>query len=154
MKPQVVAFELNKLLTDATIITTDSGTNTSWAARYLDIRGDMMFSASGMLATMALLPFSRSLALPVFVAAFGGHVEHGVRADERVQAAAAATQAAVGFTFRRSPAIAGIAERIRSGAIGAPVHFNGHYWCDYAADPRGPMSWRYRGGPGSGAAGG
>jgi predicted dehydrogenase len=31
------------------------------------------------------------------------------------------------------------------------VHFNGHYWCDYSCDPRAPMSWRYRGGPGSGA---
>lgn len=73
-------------------------------------------------------------------------------AQAMVDAAAAAdTQTGVGFTFRRSPAIAGIKERIESGAIGAPVHFNGHYWCDYAADPHGPMSWRYRGGPGSGA---
>ena len=32
-----------------------------------------------------------------------------------------------------------------------PLHFNGHYWCDYGVDPRGPMSWRYKGGPGSGA---
>ena len=32
-----------------------------------------------------------------------------------------------------------------------PVHFNGHYWCDYGFDRDAPMSWRYRGGPGSGA---
>jgi pyruvate dehydrogenase (quinone)/pyruvate oxidase len=64
MKPQVVAFELNKLLTEATIITTDSGTNTSWAARYLDIRGDMMFSVSGNLASMACgLPYANAAAL-------------------------------------------------------------------------------------------
>ena len=30
-------------------------------------------------------------------------------------------------------------------------HFNGHYWCDYAQNPNNPISWRYRGGPGSGA---
>ena len=64
MKPQVVAFELNKLLTDDTIVTTDSGTNTSWAARYLDIRGDMKFSVSGNLASMACgLPYANAAAL-------------------------------------------------------------------------------------------
>ena len=31
----------------------DSGTIATWAARYIDIRGDMQFSLSGMLATMA-----------------------------------------------------------------------------------------------------
>ncbi len=53
MKPQVVAYEVNKLLDKNTILVSDTGTVTTWAARYLDIRGDMMFSASGMLATMA-----------------------------------------------------------------------------------------------------
>lgn len=60
-------------------------------------------------------------------------------------------EAAVGFTFRRSPAIAAVREQVESAAIGRPLHFNGHYWCDYAADPHGPMSWRYKGAPGSGA---
>ncbi|MBV8589170.1 MAG: Gfo/Idh/MocA family oxidoreductase [Acetobacteraceae bacterium] len=59
--------------------------------------------------------------------------------------------AAVGFTFRRSPAIAAIKEQVRRGGIGRPIHFNGHYWSDYGCDPRGPISWRYKGGPGSGA---
>jgi pyruvate dehydrogenase (quinone)/pyruvate oxidase len=64
MKPQVVAFELNKHLTDQTIVTTDSGTNTSWAARYLDMRGDMKFSVSGNLASMACgLPYANAAAL-------------------------------------------------------------------------------------------
>lgn len=53
MKPQVVTHELNKLLRDDAIITTDSGTVTTWAARHLNIRGDMLFSCSGNLATMA-----------------------------------------------------------------------------------------------------
>jgi predicted dehydrogenase len=66
-------------------------------------------------------------------------------------AKAAGRQAAVGFTFRRSPAIAAIRDQLRGGAIGRPLHFNGHYWCDYGCDPRAPMSWRYKGGPGSGA---
>ena len=60
-------------------------------------------------------------------------------------------QSGIGFTFRRSPAIAAVRQRLESGALGTPVHFNGHYWCDYGVDPDGPMSWRYKGGPGSGA---
>jgi predicted dehydrogenase len=74
-------------------------------------------------------------------------------ADAMVAAAHASPhlQTAVGFTFRRSPAIAAVKERVDSGAMGKILHFNGHYWCDYACDQRGPMSWRYKGGPGSGA---
>ena len=64
MKPQVVAYQLNKLLDKNTIIVSDTGTVTTWAARYLDIRGDMMFSASGSLATMANgLPYSVGAAI-------------------------------------------------------------------------------------------
>jgi predicted dehydrogenase len=73
-------------------------------------------------------------------------------AEAMVAAAKAAQrEAAVGFTFRRSPAITAIREQLDRGGIGRPVHFNGHYWCDYGADPNGPMGWRYKGGPGSGA---
>jgi predicted dehydrogenase len=66
-------------------------------------------------------------------------------------ARASRQQTAVGFTFRRSPAIAAIREQVEQGSIGRPLHFNGHYWCDYGCDPNGPMSWRYKGGIGSGA---
>jgi predicted dehydrogenase len=57
----------------------------------------------------------------------------------------------VGFTFRRSPAINAIRQQVQDGVLGPVAHFNGHYWCDYGFDPNAPMSWRYRGGPGSGA---
>jgi pyruvate dehydrogenase (quinone)/pyruvate oxidase len=64
MKPQVVAYALNELLRNDCIITTDSGTNTSWAARFLDIRGDMQFSVSGNLASMACgLPYANAAAI-------------------------------------------------------------------------------------------
>jgi predicted dehydrogenase len=73
-------------------------------------------------------------------------------AEAMVAAAeASGREAGVGFVFRRSPAIAAVRDQIASGAIGRPLHFNGHYWCDYGVDPRAPMSWRYKGGPGSGA---
>jgi pyruvate dehydrogenase (quinone) len=53
LKPQVVAHALNDFLTDDAIICTDTGTVTTWAARHIMIRGNMEFSASGTLATMA-----------------------------------------------------------------------------------------------------
>ena len=59
MKPQVVTWTLNKLLRDDAIVTADSGTIATWAARYIEIRGTMQFSLSGLLATMANgLPYS------------------------------------------------------------------------------------------------
>ena len=73
-------------------------------------------------------------------------------AEAMVAAAkASGRETGIGFVFRRSPAIGAIREQLASGAVGRPLHFNGHYWCDYGVDPRGPMSWRYKGGPGSGA---
>jgi predicted dehydrogenase len=75
-------------------------------------------------------------------------------ADARamVDAAAAAPGQvnAVGFTFRRSPAINAIKEQVDNGRLGPVRHFVGNYWCDYGFDPGRPMSWRYRGAPGSG----
>jgi len=76
-------------------------------------------------------------------------------ADAEAMVAAAAKfpdqHNAVGFTFRRSAAINAIRDQLEPGPLGQPLHFNGHYWCDYACDPNGAMSWRYKGGPGSGA---
>ncbi len=53
VKPQVVARHVNDLLRDDAIVTTDSGTITTWAARHIHMRRGMKFSCSGNLATMA-----------------------------------------------------------------------------------------------------
>lgn len=59
MKPQVVGHALNKLIPANALIAADSGTNTSWCARYLDIRDEMKFAVSGTLASMACgLPYA------------------------------------------------------------------------------------------------
>jgi pyruvate dehydrogenase (quinone) len=64
MKPQVVTYTLNKLLDDDAIVTADSGTIATWAARYIEVRGQMQFSLSGNLATMANgLPYSIGAAI-------------------------------------------------------------------------------------------
>jgi pyruvate dehydrogenase (quinone)/pyruvate oxidase len=53
MKPQVVAWELGKRLSDDAIVSSDSGTITTWFARQLPVRRGQMYSLSGTLATMA-----------------------------------------------------------------------------------------------------
>ncbi len=53
LKPQVVAAAVNKYLTDDSIIACDCGTVTTWAARYVRMRERMLFSCTGLLATMA-----------------------------------------------------------------------------------------------------
>jgi predicted dehydrogenase len=59
--------------------------------------------------------------------------------------------AVVGYTYRRSPAVEQIRRELAAGTVGELVHFNGHYWCDYGLDPSSPITWRHRGGPGTGA---
>ncbi len=53
MRPQRVAAELDALLPERCILCGDSGTNTTFFARYLNVRDGMMASGSGNLATMA-----------------------------------------------------------------------------------------------------
>jgi pyruvate dehydrogenase (quinone)/pyruvate oxidase len=71
MKPQVVTHELNKLLDDDAIVITDSGTITCWVARHVEMRGNMMFSCSGTLASMAC-------GLPYAIAAATAHPDRQV----------------------------------------------------------------------------
>src|SRR5205823_4180472 len=59
LRPQRVAWELNAQLPPNAILCGDSGTNTTYFARYLDIRPGMLASGSGNLATMASgLPYA------------------------------------------------------------------------------------------------
>jgi pyruvate dehydrogenase (quinone) len=59
LKPQVVAAAVNEFLEDNAIVTTDSGTVTTWAARHIQMKRGMEFSCSGNLATMApALPYA------------------------------------------------------------------------------------------------
>ena len=64
LKPQVVAHQLNQFLNDDAIICCDTGTVTTWAARHIKIKGNMQFSASGTLASMANgVPYSIGAAM-------------------------------------------------------------------------------------------
>jgi pyruvate dehydrogenase (quinone) len=59
MKPQVVAWELGKRLSNNAIVSCDSGTIATWWARQIPVRRGQMHSISGTLATMACgLPYA------------------------------------------------------------------------------------------------
>lgn len=59
MKPQFIARVISEKLEKDAIISVDSGTNTIWAAQYIDVKRGMKFSLSGTLATMAAgLPYA------------------------------------------------------------------------------------------------
>jgi pyruvate dehydrogenase (quinone)/pyruvate oxidase len=59
IKPQLIAVAVSDELKENAIISVDSGTNTIWAARYINIRKGMKFSLSGTLASMACgLPYT------------------------------------------------------------------------------------------------
>lgn len=53
IKPQVIPHILSGLLDDDAVVCTDSGTITTWAARYIKIKERQLFSCSGTLASMA-----------------------------------------------------------------------------------------------------
>ncbi len=57
----------------------------------------------------------------------------------------------IGFTFRRAPGVAALRQLVTSGVLGRILHVDARYWCDYASDPKAPISWRFKGAPGSGA---
>jgi pyruvate dehydrogenase (quinone)/pyruvate oxidase len=59
LKPQRLATELGKRLDDDAIVVSDSGTITTWFARFIRARRGQQFSLSGNLATMACgLPYA------------------------------------------------------------------------------------------------
>lgn len=75
--------------------------------------------------------------------------EYGQKTD----AAGRPLVTSVGYTVRRMPALNAIKQKIDSGDFGPVTNFISTYLCDYSCDEKAPMSWRYKGGPGSGALG-
>jgi len=64
MKPQVIGWELGQRIPANAIVTSDSGTITTWWARYVPARRGQKHSCSGNLATMACgLPYAIAAAV-------------------------------------------------------------------------------------------
>jgi predicted dehydrogenase len=71
----------------------------------------------------------------------------GLDAEEAQIISRAAEEAgvvnAVGFSFRRIPALAALAQVVQDGVLGDVEWFRAFYYADYAADPHQPRTWRY-----------
>jgi predicted dehydrogenase len=70
------------------------------------------------------------------------------RSPAETRAIAAAVEAAgvrsiVGLNYREAPAVQHAREIVRSGELGELRRFRGWFIGDYAADPRGALSWRF-----------
>jgi pyruvate dehydrogenase (quinone) len=64
MKPQVIAWELGQQLSDTAIVASDSGTITTWWARYMPVKRGQLHSVSGNLASMGCgLPYAMAAQL-------------------------------------------------------------------------------------------
>lgn len=71
----------------------------------------------------------------------GRTVEEATDLADKANSSLAVT--GVGFSFRRLPGLAAVADAVASGEIGTPHTVRGWYYADYAADPSGALSWRY-----------
>jgi predicted dehydrogenase len=72
----------------------------------------------------------------------------GRTAGDAAAIAAAADSAgvrtAVGFNYRHAPLVAHARELVSSGRLGRITHVRGWFLNDYAAEPGGALSWRFR----------
>ncbi|GAA4770886.1 Gfo/Idh/MocA family protein [Microbacterium gilvum] len=100
--------------------------------------------------SVALPNFLHADVLPAVIAS-GKHVfaekpiGRTVAEATALQALADASDAVtgVGFSFRRLPGLAALAQAVADGRIGEVHTVRGWYYADYAADPSGALSWRY-----------
>jgi pyruvate dehydrogenase (quinone) len=64
LKPQTIARALSDGIADDAIVVTDSGTNTMFAARFIEMRGERRFTVSGTLAAMGCgVPYAIAAAI-------------------------------------------------------------------------------------------
>ena len=72
-------------------------------------------------------------------------LSHSIESAERMESAAvkSAKVNLVNFAYRCWPAMEFARQLIRRGDIGEPIHFEGHFFQDYAADKSLPFSWRF-----------
>ena len=50
----------------------------------------------------------------------------------------------IGLMYRHAPAVEYARELIAAGELGEITHYRGYFLADYAADPNGALTWRYK----------
>ncbi len=56
----------------------------------------------------------------------------------------AGVRSTIGLMYRHVPVVEYAKELIASGALGEITHYRGYFLADYAADPNGALTWRYK----------
>ena len=56
----------------------------------------------------------------------------------------AGVKSMIGLMYRNVPAVEHAKELIASGELGEITHYRGYFLADYAADPNGALTWRYK----------
>ena len=56
----------------------------------------------------------------------------------------ASVRSMIGLMYRHAPAVEYAKELIAAGELGEITHYRGYFLADYAADPNGALTWRYK----------
>jgi predicted dehydrogenase len=56
----------------------------------------------------------------------------------------AGVRSMIGLMYRHAPAVEYAREVIASGGLGEVTHYRGYFLADYASDPNGALTWRYK----------
>jgi predicted dehydrogenase len=56
----------------------------------------------------------------------------------------AGVRSMIGLMYRHAPAVEYAKELIAAGELGEITHYRGYFLADYAADPNGALTWRYK----------
>jgi predicted dehydrogenase len=107
--------------------------------------------ASDIDAVIVITPNNSHAEIAIDAFEHGKHVfcekplAHSVESAERMESAAVKSGKVnvVNFAYRCWPAVEFARQLIRRGEIGEPLHFQGHFFQDYAADKSLPFSWRF-----------
>jgi predicted dehydrogenase len=107
--------------------------------------------ASDIDAVIVITPNNSHAEIAIDAFEYGKHVfcekplSHSVESALLMESAAVKSGKVnvVNFAYRCWPAVEFARQLIRRGEIGEPIHFEGHFFQDYAADKSLPFSWRF-----------
>lgn len=68
----------------------------------------------------------------------------GETADVADAARAAQVETSIGYNYRGAPAVERIRELVSNGELGRITNIRSVFYCGYAAEPNGALSWRFR----------
>jgi predicted dehydrogenase len=146
---QVPAIEMVRLIDIVPEAAAEGAAQWGWREHGTDWR--TVTRAEDIDAVIIITPNDSHAALAIDAFANGKHVfcekplSNSVADAERMVAAAKASGKVnvVNFSYRTWPGIELARQMIEQGDLGEILHFEGHFFQDYAADPSLPFGWRF-----------